>query len=264
MSAQLDQSDDALHHFAEAHRIDPEDTEARLEWVIAMARAGQTQRATDELAKLVVADPGYNEALVNLVNRLVSLDQVGEAAARYQYLLEIDPDNREAMVAAATLQGRAGRFVEAAAYFDRLAALEPENSQARLGGAMALILGGEYAQALSLLEQSVEKLPDESALISLLARLQATCSLETVRNGPRAVELAFRAYRLAETPDNAETIAMALAEAGRFEDAVRWQNRVVEEAVNSGDSPASRMAQQRLELYRVGQPVRNPWAGGGE
>jgi predicted Zn-dependent protease len=168
------------------------------------------------------------------------------------------------MEAAATLLARADRFAEAAAYFDRLAALEPENSQILLSRAMALILGGQYEQALAGLEGSVEEWPESSALISLLARLLATCPLDTVRDGPRAVELAFRAYRLAEIPDNAETIAMALAEAGRFEDAVRWQSRVVTGAARSGDSPAGRMAEQRLELYRAGRPARSPWAGGVE
>jgi tetratricopeptide (TPR) repeat protein len=262
MSAQLDQPDDALHHFAEAHRIDPEDTEARLEWVIAMARAGQTERAAKEMDKLALSAPEYNKVLVTLVDRLVSLDQVDEAVARYQYLLELDPDNSEALVAAGALLARADRLAEAATYFDRLIALEPENAPAHLSRAMALILGGDYTQALSRLEQSVEALPDESALISLLARLLATCSQEAIRDGARAVELAFRAYRLAETPDNAETIAMALAEAGRFADAVRWQSRVVEEAVQSGESQASRIARQRLELYRASRPARNPWTGG--
>lgn len=262
MKAQLDEPDEALHHFAEAHRIDPVDTVAHLEWVIAMARVGQTERAAEELGELAAADPAYNEALVTVVNRLVSLGQLDEAVARYQYLLELDTDNREAILEVGTLLARAERYSEAATYFDRLVALEPGNAQAHLGGAMALILGGEYPQALSRLEQSMEALPDNAAVISLLARLLATCSLATVRDGPRAVELAFQAYRLAESPDNAETIAMALAEAGRFEDAVSWQRRVVEGATQSGNAAARSLAQQRLELYRTGQPVRNPWTRG--
>ena len=54
---------------------------------------------------------------------------------------------------------------------------------------------------------------------------------------------------------------MACAELGRFEEAIRWQLRVVsqEQKMRAG---VSRERQKRFELYEQGRPVRAPWLDG--
>ena len=56
----------------------------------------------------------------------------------------------------------------------------------------------------------------------------------SVRDGARAVELATQAVTARSSLENAETLAMAIAEAGRFENAVELQSRLVEEADERG------------------------------
>jgi len=78
------------------------------------------------------------------------------------------------------------------------------------------------------------------------------------RNGARAIEMATRACELTDwkNPSYIDTLAAAHAEAGNFTEAVRWQQRSLEfPDFAKRWGPA---AQERLELYRKGQPYRMP------
>ena len=99
----------------------------------------------------------------------------------------------------------------------------------------------------------------------LLARLLATASEPEVRDGDRAVTMARELLRLRPGPDVAETLAMALAETGDFEQAVQLQEQVVQRSRQRGE-PASSLnpRERRLESYRQGRAVRDPWRGGSQ
>jgi hypothetical protein len=79
----------------------------------------------------------------------------------------------------------------------------------------------------------------------------------SVRDGARALDLARSLVERETTIDHVETLAMALAELGRFDDAIHWQERAIERETATGeDSTASR---RRLELYHAHHAVREPW-----
>ena len=64
------------------------------------------------------------------------------------------------------------------------------------------------------------------------------------------------------TLDHAETLAMAFAELGRFDEARSWQEQVVQEATRRSD-PHLELRRSRLETYRRNEPVRSPWVAEG-
>jgi hypothetical protein len=57
----------------------------------------------------------------------------------------------------------------------------------------------------------------------------------------------------------AETMAMALAETGQFDDAVKWQSEAVSSASESRREDLVRQLSANLRLYQNGQPCRTPW-----
>ena len=67
----------------------------------------------------------------------------------------------------------------------------------------------------------------------------------------------FEDYR---RPEFAETLAMALAEVGRFEEAVLVQRQVLTEIEPRGDTSQLAKARRWLESYEAGRAVRAPWA----
>ena len=71
--------------------------------------------------------------------------------------------------------------------------------------------------------------------------------------------MALAAFEQEGTIDQGETVAMAWAEQGDFEQALTWQRRVLGQ-LGGGESLA-RVSQirQRLALYENQQPCRAPW-----
>ena len=84
------------------------------------------------------------------------------------------------------------------------------------------------------------------------AWLLATCPVDSVRNGPKAVEAATKACELTEWKNSQyiDTLAAACAEEGAFEQAVKYQKRAISmelEKANNG-------MRQRLSLYEQHLP----------
>ena len=82
----------------------------------------------------------------------------------------------------------------------------------------------------------------------------------SVRDGARSLELAMTAFAEERSPERAETVAMALAELGRFPEAVDWQRRIVEQVEAAGAAVSAPPGlRERLRSYERGSAVRAPW-----
>jgi len=107
----------------------------------------------------------------------------------------------------------------------------------------------EYNKALETNGNSLETLND-------LSRLLATSADPSIRNGPRAVELAERACELTHYEEAIfiGTLASAYAEDGRFDDAVAAALRTIAMAQQNGEESLAENNQELVELYRAHQP----------
>ena len=120
---------------------------------------------------------------------------------------------------------------------------------------MALAAQGEAKAAVTHFARALELNPDIPLALNGLARIRATHPDAELRNGAQAVELAERCCRLTEyrAVTALTTLAAAYAEAGHFDDAVKWQTKAIEL------SPLHRKAdaELRLRLYSVGNTYRS-------
>jgi hypothetical protein len=89
-----------------------------------------------------------------------------------------------------------------------------------------------------------------------LARLLATCPDDKIRDGKRALEYATQACERTawKVPGFVDTLATAYAEAGQFEEAIRYQTRALGDPTYEARFRPGAM--QRLELYQQQKPVR--------
>ncbi|HEX6201398.1 MAG TPA: tetratricopeptide repeat protein, partial [Thermoanaerobaculia bacterium] len=172
------------------------------------------------------------------------------AVEQYRAAAELDPSFVGVRLELGHALGRLGRYDEAAATYRQAFRLVPRHAPARLGEAAALILAGDFAEARRRLEEGVATLPDRPTLTHLLARLLAAAPADGVRDGARALELAEAAFSAAPTAATAETVAMANAELGRYDEAVDWQER----AMRDGAAGAAAAAERRRAYGG-----RRPW-----
>ena len=118
---------------------------------------------------------------------------------------------------------------------------------------------GQLKEARKSYEEAVHADPRSAAAHDALAWLLATCWENSVRDGKRAVEVATKLCELTEwkDPNALDTLAAAYAEAGQFDDAVKWQKKVLERP--DAQSPAAlEQAKARLKLYEAKKPYREP------
>ncbi len=74
----------------------------------------------------------------------------------------------------------------------------------------------------------------------------------SLRDGQRALAMAARLFETDRVPPHAETLAMALAEVGRFEDATRIQRTVRAEATRLGGTADVERLARTLARYERG------------
>jgi tetratricopeptide (TPR) repeat protein len=146
-----------------------------------------------------------------------------------------------------------GDHAAAAARFAEALGREPARVDARLAHATALLLAGRAAEARDSLLAGLRATPGEPNLTHALARLLASSPDPAVRDGQRALELARSVFEQEKTMEHAETVAMAYAESGAFDDAVRWQRTLLAEAERLGDAAWTARLRANLERYQRGE-----------
>jgi tetratricopeptide (TPR) repeat protein len=175
------------------------------------------------------------------------------AAVRFQ------PNYIEARLALADAQRRIGRAEESLHEYEEALRINPRAVQGRLGYAMSLVALRRYVRARDWLDESVRLQPDEPLLSHALARLLVTAPDAAVRDGHRAMAIVQDLMKAGRRTDLGETMAMAAAELGNFEEAAAIQRGVLAAAERAGLDQAARRMARNLALYEHGQPSRTPW-----
>ena len=121
----------------------------------------------------------------------------------------------------------------------------------------------EYANVVKDFDEAIRHDPTcafDEDVYGTMAWLLATCPDEKLRDGKRAIQLATKACEITdwEYSSHLTTLAAAYAEAGRFDEAIRYQTKALEIYSMSldhatGDREGHR---KRLELYEQKKPYR--------
>ena len=175
------------------------------------------------------------------------------AVEEYRTALALDPDLVAARFDLAAALSLLGQYRESAGIFRRIVETDPGNIRARVGEAAALESEGNWLEAHRRLEEGSQAIPESVELLESLARLLASAGDPEARDGERAVELARLTLRAGPSPVRLETLAMALAEAGSFDDAVRVQQDLIRNLAWEGRADEFPGLEANLARYRAGQ-----------
>jgi tetratricopeptide (TPR) repeat protein len=194
------------------------------------------------------------------------LDETGgrleQAVERYLAALQHDPAYVEARLRLAALFRRGGQIGRSLQEYDRVLATAPGSFDALLGSGISLAAVGRDREARSRLEAAHRLSPQQVDVTNALVRLLSSSRDDAVRDGRRALALAGAMTDEQRRMDGGEAMAMALAEAGQFDDAVAWQRNAIAMAERAGQTTlAGRMAQV-LKFYEQRRPGRVPWRPG--
>ena len=250
---------EAVRQFREAARLAPELPVVRLNLGLALNRAGAARAALGELGEAVRLDPRLAAAHFAMGTLYERSGRDREALERYTLAAAHDPNHAEAHLRLADTLRRTDRLEASLAPYRRALEIGPDWREARFGEAMALVRLARYPEALQRLRAAMNLHPGEPVFPLAVARLLAAAPDPRVRDGREALALARAVEAEHKTTAVAETMAMALAELGRFAEAVEWQRAAMSGAAAGGAAGASRRMAANLALYRLGRPCRTPW-----
>ncbi len=270
----LGREEEAIEVLFEVLAADPAMPIAQLGLGAAYQAADAPDEARSSLAEVLKAAPGAPRERAEAHYRLAVLAAASsrgggdllEPVEHLRKAIALDPNLADAHALLGNLLARQEAFAEAARHFGRALARDPSNVGWHRDRAMAQILGRRYAAARSgllsargtLANSAGADTGDVAHLETLLARLLAASPDPQVRNGAEALAIAQRLMAAHQTVEHAETMAMALAEMGEFEQAAELQRQILGEIERRGVEPTQGQA-ERLRSYLDRTPVREPW-----
>jgi hypothetical protein len=125
---------------------------------------------------------------------------------------------------------------------------------------MVLVKLGRYEGARDLLAAGKRTYPDQPIFAHGLARLLAAAPDDRIRDGGKAITLVQTLLQKEQrTLELGETMAMALAALGRYEEAVSVQRDLITGAERGGLHAVTGRLSRNLALYQRHERCRTPW-----
>jgi protein O-mannosyl-transferase len=251
--------DEAAKEYRQALAIHPNFARAHNNLANLFLLRGQVDDAIAQWRAALEIEPRLASAHYNLGNGLLGKERVEDAMMHLEKALALEPGMANAHNSLGNALLFKGRLAEAVAQFQEALRLRPNFPRAHCNLGAALLRQGRFAEAITQYQAAVATPPANAAVLNSAAWVLATCPEPSVRNGPRAVELAEQARRLqpGENPMVLGTLAAAYAEAGRFPEAVANAQRALELIAAQGSTPQVQVLRAQLRLYEAGTPFRD-------
>lgn len=255
VAAQAGRYQDAAQEFRRALAVRPESVEARVDLGSVLSLAGDRSSAMEQLREALRLDPANVTAHFNLGALLAETGPPDEARAHLEAAVAGRPDDAEARRLLAKVLRDGGQLPEALVQYRRAVELAPGDEAARLGEAETLVRLTRYGEARRRLDEALGQMPGSGLLAHAAARLLAASPDPSVRDGERALKLALAVWQAQPAAFHAETVALALAELGRCDEAATWQRTAAGRA--QSESPG-RLAGINgvLAAYEKGPPCQ--------
>jgi tetratricopeptide (TPR) repeat protein len=250
--------EDAEQAYRGAIALNPDNPRPHVNLAELLTRRGAYDEAEASAREALRLEPTSFFANFNLGNIFEQQGRFDEAAEFFAKALDKDPGSVKANHRYAGIMMKTGNYSEAATLYKIAAELAPAFSAARYLQVLALVAQEKYDDALEVAEVAVEISPDDLNLRSTLARLLAVAT-ETSDSAERAFAIGRDLFDQDPTAENVETIAMALAALGKYQEAVSAQLSVIEAAREAGDTKALAHLEYNLDRYRSGLRSDRPW-----
>lgn len=252
----------AVREFRQAVAAEPDGVAARVNLGSALGQLGDRIGAIHQFRQVLALAPDNVASHFNLGVLLGLEGAAEESVAHLERAAALAPGDGEAWRELAEGLTRLGRTEEALTAYTRASGLLPYDPDTRLGEVQLLVNLGRHAEALQRLDESHAVAPRSPRVVNAYARFLAAAPDPALRDGERALELVTQLVEIQPTAAHVETLALALAEAGRCEEAAEWQRRVIQAFRQAGETGRVVELEATLQRYEAGAPCRAPALGG--
>lgn len=245
---------EAVEAFRKAVEADPNSARARVNLGTALGITGDVAASMEQYRAALRLDPQSSTAHFNLGTLMARTGDYAGAVEFYQSVERSAPDDLEAYRQLARLLQKLGRDDEALRYFSKVVELAPDDEASLIALAEILVDKRLFKETLEVLENAHRRFPNRERTANALARILAACPDPGLRDGSRALGLAMGAYNSTKLLAYGETVALALAELGRCQEAAEWQSRLIGVAARANESELTARLRLDLARYNRGAP----------
>jgi tetratricopeptide (TPR) repeat protein len=259
----LDRQDwpDAAAQFRRGLELEPNHASLRHRLGTALFMMGDHRGARAEFEEALRVAPDFSRAHYSLGVLAASDGRHDEAIRSFTAAVAHQDDYVDARLRLAASLRAVQRPGESLDHYQRVLSVHPANVDARMGHALALVQLGRYAEARDRLDAAVQAYPAERAFTHALARLLAAAPDDRVRDGNRSLMLVRQLLQNQQRPpDLGETMAMALAELGQYQQAAGIQRDLIAGGEKAGAHQIVRRLTENLRRYERGEPCRTPFS----
>jgi Flp pilus assembly protein TadD len=229
---------------------------------VALEHQEHREEAMGEYRKALELAPGLFQAHNNLANLLSDMGDRENAAAEYERALQLNPNAAIAHSNFGKLLSEMGQFDAAMHEYTKAEQLAPDDYRPQYQMGKTLLRHGDGVEAVKHFRVALQISPNDFETLTWVARALAADKNPAVRNGAEAVSVAEQATNLTggQQPFVLDALAMAYAEAGRFQDAQKVVQNAIEIATASGSTNMIPALQERLRLYQSNTPYRDDFS----
>jgi len=251
--------DEGIAHYLKAMAMKPDSGVIQECIGSAYYQQGRMDKALEAFQKAVSLAPASFTAHDNLGLAMIQLGRTDEGIAEYRKALSIFPYDAYAHQYLAAALSQTGRLDEAIAEYRKAIWLIPDDARTHTSLGVVLIQKGELAEAAEQFEEAVRLNPQDADALNNLATMLASAPVDSIRNGPRAVELAREAVQITRGADPLvlSTLAAAYAESGRFAEAIDTSQLALRSANVQSDPRLLEILRSRLALFESHLPFHD-------
>ena len=183
-----------------------------------------------------------------------------EAISLLQSAVDLRPDNSPAHENLAKALLQKGEVADALVHYRKLLELQPDNIEVHNIVGTVLVQQGDIRAGVEEWQKVLQIEPDNGNALSNLAWVLATAADDSLRDGPRAVQLAQQAVRISggRIPILFRTLAAAYAENQQFSQAIQTARQGIELANTQGNFSLAAELQSSIAQYQENRPLRDP------
>ncbi len=237
----------------------PDDPDLVQSLGIVQARTNRETEAIASYQRMIELRKGDPRARLDFAKMLLSIKRYPEATKELEPLMNT-PLLARALITRSSVKIGQGDAKGAEEDMRAAIAASPNDPEPVTAFAVQYASAKQYDRATAVLEDGLKRHPTDQAIMNALAWLLATAPQASLRDGPRAVELARKCCDATNYVMHGylDTLAASFAEAGKFNEAVVIGQKAVELARNNGEKQTAVEYESRLGLYSSGKPFRSP------
>ncbi len=249
--------DAAIKAFDSVIRLDPKYVEAIVSRGMAWSEKSEFDKALKDFNEALRIDPKFGPALMSRGMAWNAKAEYDNAIKDFSALLAAEPNDDAALFNRGVAWSKKRDFDKALKDFNASIKIDDAFMPAFVARGDAWSAKKDYDKAVADYDKALEIDAEEAAALNAKAWLLATCPVQKYRDGKQAVELATKACELTKfkEADLLDTLSCASAEAGRFDDAVKWQKKALADPEFAKELKDNSRA--KLKLFEAKKPFRD-------